>query len=147
MPMVGGFPEPDGSQPMSPAEFRMVREYLGLTGETLAEHLGVTLRSVRRWEHGHRPVSDGIRQQMEHLEETAARHVGELVDRLGEASDLVLSIPSAADSGWWRMIAARVAAEVPGLYVRYLDEAGSGQATSVGPITPQEPHMPARDPG
>lgn len=121
-PKVGGFPEPDGSQPMSEAEFRMVREYLGLTAEWLAGHFGVNLRTVRRWEHGQTPVPEGIREGMELLEAEAAEQVGRLVDELRDASDLVLTIPRAAgryQQGWWRMVAARVAQEVEGLYVRY----------------------------
>jgi len=124
---VGDFPEPDGSQPMSPAELRMVRDYLGLTGEWLAAQLGVQLRTVRRWEHGQSSIPDGVREQMELLEGIAAETVGALVDALGSARDVVLTIPDGpADgypAGWWRMIAARVAQEVPGLYVRY-DDAG-----------------------
>ncbi|HET7355543.1 MAG TPA: hypothetical protein VFJ09_02600 [Nocardioidaceae bacterium] len=120
---VGDFPEPAGDQPMSPAELRMVRDYLGLTGEWLAGQLGVQLRTIRRWEHGQSPVPEGVREQMELLEGIAAEIVGGLVERLEDAADMVLTIPDGpADgypAGWWRMVAARVAQEVPGLYVRY----------------------------
>src|SRR5690606_40083818 len=37
---------------MTPAEFRVVREFLGLTPEWLAAHLGVSGRTVRHWEQG-----------------------------------------------------------------------------------------------
>ncbi len=122
LPMVGGFPEPDGDQPMSPAEFCMVRDFLGVTGAWLASHLRVTLRTVRRWEHGQSPVPDGVREAMEQLEATAGEEVGQLVTELADARDNVLTIPRQGGDytqGWWRMIAARVAQEVPGLYVQY----------------------------
>lgn len=126
---VGGTPEPDGTQPMSPAELRMVREWLGVSGEWLAEHLGVALRTVRRWEHGHATIPDPVRVEVEALEQVAAEQVGELVSELGDAADLVLTIPEAdgaQPAGWWRMVAARVAQEVPGLYVRYDNTARRG---------------------
>lgn len=123
---VGDFPAPDGDQPMSSAELRMVRDFLGLTGEWLAGQLGVQLRTIRRWEHGQSPVPDGVREQVELLEGIAAETVGALVEMCEAASDVALSIPDGpADgypAGWWRMVAARVAHEVPGLYVRYADE-------------------------
>lgn len=114
--LVGGV-ESGEDDPMTPAEFRMVREYLGLTGEQLAAELDVSLRSLRRWEHGHSPVPDGVREAMEALEARAAGEVGRLVAALRDAPEVVLQIP---DAGWWRMVAARVAQEVPGLTVRYL---------------------------
>lgn len=123
--VVGGFPEPDGTQPMSPAEIRMVREYLGLTRPWLAGWLGVAERTIARWEDGKSPVPDDVRLKLEALEGVAAEQVGQLVDALAVEDKVVLSIPDTAaggfTSGWWRMLAARVAVEVPGLYVRYAD--------------------------
>ena len=113
----------DGLQPMSPAELRMVREYLGVSAEWLADRLGVALRTVRRWEHGKSAVPDGVREQVEGLEEVAVGHVNAAVDALGDAVEAVLTIPDADaggfPAGWWRMVAVRVAQDVPGLHVRY----------------------------
>jgi len=127
-PVVGGFPEPDGNQPMTDAEFRMVREALGLSGEWLASWLGVTLRTLRRWEAGHSPVPDGIRVEMETLEATAVEQTEYLLQQLRDSADAVLTLPRETDTwspGWWRMVAYRVAAEVPGLYVRYSDSSSA----------------------
>jgi hypothetical protein len=44
---------------MTPAEFRVVREFLGLSIEWLAEHLEVNPRTVRHWEDGGYPIPDG----------------------------------------------------------------------------------------
>src|SRR5690606_819281 len=46
---------------MTPAEFRVVREFLGLTPEWLAAHLGVSGRTVRHWEQGKYAIPDGVR--------------------------------------------------------------------------------------
>lgn len=120
--MVGGFPEPDGTQPMSDAELRMVRDFLGLSAEWLAGHLGVALRTVRRWESGHSLIPDGVRVQVEELEAVAAGQVGAVVDALADSPDAVLTLVLGGAGGfpdsWWRMVAARVAQEVPGLHVR-----------------------------
>lgn len=125
LPRVGGFPEPDGDQPMSPAEVRMVRTFLGLSQEQLAGLLGADVKTVKRWEGGYYDVPDHRREQIEALEAEAAHAVGVLVEQLGVTPDMVLSLPrdpaTPYPSGWWMMIAARVAQEVPGLYVRYTD--------------------------
>ena len=120
---VGGFPEPDGDQPMSTAEFRMVREAWGWTSEQIAEHLAVDPRTVRRWDRGQSHVPDGAREDLELLERHLFETVALLVEQLQDAGDVVLTIP-AGDAGGlpgacWRAIAYRVAEDVPGLYVRF----------------------------
>lgn len=49
------------------------------------------------------------------------------MEQLADVADVVLTIPEAAaggfPAGWWRMVAARVAQEVPGLWVRFEDQA------------------------
>lgn len=104
----------------------MVRTFLGLSQEQLAVLIGTDVRTVRRWEGGYYAVPEQRREQIEALEAEAAHAVGVLVEQLGVAPDAVLSLPRDPavpyPAGWWMMIAARVAQEVPGLYVRYLDE-------------------------
>lgn len=39
---------------MTPAEFKTIRESLGLSAQWIANHLGVSLRTVRYWEAGER---------------------------------------------------------------------------------------------
>ncbi|WP_293782638.1 DNA-binding transcriptional regulator [uncultured Aeromicrobium sp.] len=78
--------------PMTSAELRIARERMGLSAEWLAEYLGVALRTVRRWEHGHSPISDGV-----------AREVIELVDEFDEFVDGIVQTleadPSRDDAG------------------------------------------------
>lgn len=65
-----------------PAELRVVRERLGLTHEHLARLLGVTDRSVRRWEIGHGPIPDGVRLDVEALKLETAEVIGASVEQL-----------------------------------------------------------------
>ena len=49
---------------MTATEFRLQREDFGLSAEWLAERLGVALKTVQRWESGHRPIPDGVADEM-----------------------------------------------------------------------------------
>ncbi|MFD7972405.1 helix-turn-helix domain-containing protein [Streptomyces clavifer] len=49
------YPDPPGMPEggrMTPAEFKVVREFLGVTGDWLAGYLEVSPRTVRNWEQG-----------------------------------------------------------------------------------------------
>jgi len=65
---------------MTDAELRVVREYLGLTGEALAAILGVDNRTIRRWEAGTHEIPDGAREQIERIEAMAAEMVTRAVE-------------------------------------------------------------------
>lgn len=116
---------------MTPAEFRVVREFLGLTGDWLAQYLGVTSRTVRAWEAGKHPIPDGVRLAIEDLEARTGVFVGGCVDKLLDAADPgVVTYRTdeeyhAAHPGikfsasWHRAVVARIAQEVPGLSIVY----------------------------
>lgn len=125
--MVGAVPR-TGDEPMPPAELRMVRAWLGLDQDHLAALLGVQARTVRRWEAGSHEVPDGAREDIETLEWVTTGAVGRLVEVLGDLpDDPTLYVPREPaewegrtwPAGWWLMIAARVAQEVPGLTVEW----------------------------
>jgi transcriptional regulator with XRE-family HTH domain len=119
---------------MTDAEFKVVREYLGLTGDWLAAHLGVSPRTVRHWEQGKYPIPDGVRLTIEDLEARTAQFVGGIVDKLldSSAEGLVTyrndeeyhaahpEIPFPAS--WHRAVVARVAQEVPTLAIAYASD-------------------------
>lgn len=116
--------------PMTDAEFRMVREHLGLDLHQLAARLDVAVRSVQRWEQGDSPVPDGVRLQMEAWERDTAETVGLAIDRLRDARDPVVATYRddvtyrRLDGGGWtarwhRAMVARVCDEVPGVTVVY----------------------------
>ncbi|MBB1253066.1 DUF1870 family protein [Streptomyces sp. OF3] len=116
---------------MTDAEFRVVREHLGLTGDWLAQHLQVNPRNVRAWEHGEKPIPDRIRLEMEDLE----RRTGEFLDGvIPQLMDLpepgIITYRNDAEyhaahpenpfpASWHRAVVARIAQEVPGLSIAY----------------------------
>jgi hypothetical protein len=123
-----GMPE---DERMTDAEFKVVREYLGLTGDWLAAHLGVSGRTVRHWEQGKFPIPDGVRLEMEDLErrthEFVAGIAGALMDLPGPG---VVTYRTDAEyhaahpdvpfpASWHRAVIARVAQEVPALAIAY----------------------------
>ncbi|MFF5265142.1 DUF1870 family protein [Actinomadura viridis] len=123
-----GMPE---DEQMTDAELRVVREYLGLTPETLAAHLKVTPRTVRHWEAGKYPIPDGVRLEIEDLKARTAQYIGMVVDKLMDMPDPTVATYrtdaeyKAADpaspfpAAWHRAVIARVAQEVPGLSIVY----------------------------
>lgn len=116
-------------EPMSDAEFRVLRESLGLTGDWLAEHLGVSPRTVRHWEQGKYTIPYGVAKELRRLEEETAGLVKETAAELLEAyktgpapelvvyrtdEDYLASGPEPARSAsWHRAFVARVAQQVP----------------------------------
>lgn len=126
---VGREPVPEDQVPtgerMSPAEFAAVRDYLGLTQDDLAERLGVrSTKTIRSWAAGTHAIPDGVRVEMERLEDETAAVVGRLVAELtASTGDPVLVIPQDGyqdgwPARWWRHVAIRVAVEVPGLSIQ-----------------------------
>ncbi|MDI3315892.1 MAG: DUF1870 family protein [Mycobacterium sp.] len=116
---------------MTPAEFRVIREYLGLSGPWLASALGVSDRTIRHWEAGKYPIPDGVRLAIEQMEDDAARAVEDGVRRLMDVPEPAV-ITYATDeqfrsahpevtypASWHRAVVARIAHEVPGLVITY----------------------------
>lgn len=114
---------------MSAAEFRITRERLGLSTDTLSNRFDVHLRTIRRWEHGHSPVPDGIRDELQDLTTEATRQVAHLVAALEDTDQPTLTIPDRDTdwpASWWRMIAGRVTDQLPTVRVRYPNAETSG---------------------
>lgn len=116
---------------MDGGELQMVREYLGLTGESLAGMLSVNPRTVRSWEAGKERIPERIREEVELIEAYTAAAVGELVAALHDDSDPVVLVYRSdlefhavhrayghLSARWWRMVVARACHEVPGVVVR-----------------------------
>lgn len=130
-----GMPE---DERMSPAEFRVVREYLGLTGDWLAAHLGVSPRTVRHWEQAKYAIPDGVRLEIEDLEQRTAEFVTGCVQQILDTPDPevvtyradaeVPALPAAPrfPASWHRAVVARIAQEVPGLRISYADPPAAG---------------------
>lgn len=132
-----GMPE---DERMTPAEFKVVREYLGLTGDWLAGHLGVSPRTVRHWEQGKYPIPDGVRLQIEDLELRTGVFIGGIVEKLLDVPDPgVITYRDDAEyhaahpeipfpAAWHRAVVARVAQEVNGLRIAYASNVTEGGA-------------------
>lgn len=127
-----GMPE---EERMTAAEFRVVREYLGLTGDWLAGHLNVSSRTVRSWEQGKYAIPDGVRLELEDLEQRTAVFIGGIVEKLLDLPDPgVITYRSDQEyhaahpeipfpAAWHRAVVARIAQEVPALRIAYQGEA------------------------
>ncbi|GAA2640054.1 DUF1870 family protein [Streptomyces axinellae] len=139
-----GYSDPPGmpeDERMTDAEFRMVREFLGLTGDWLAAHLGVNPRTLRNWEQGRSPVPDGVRLEMEDLERRTGEFIGGAVEKLMDLPDPGLvtyrddaeyhaahpEVPFPAS--WHRAVCARIALEVPALSIAYADSVSQAKAS------------------
>ncbi|MET8746368.1 helix-turn-helix domain-containing protein [Streptomyces sp. NPDC004728] len=119
---------------MTDAEFRVVREHLGLTGEWLAGHLGVSARTVRHWEQGKYPIPDGVRLALEDLEVRTGEFVSGAVEQLLDMPEPgVITYRTDAEyhaahpeisfpASWHRAAVARIAQEVPGLAIAYAQQ-------------------------
>jgi transcriptional regulator with XRE-family HTH domain len=118
---------------MTDAEFRVVRDFLGLTGEWLAGHLGVSSRTVRHWEQGKFAIPDGVRLEIEDLEARTGVFVSGVIEKLqGIPEPGVITYRSDTEyhaahpeipfpASWHRAAVARIAQEVPGLAIAYPD--------------------------
>ncbi|MBE4761818.1 helix-turn-helix domain-containing protein [Streptomyces caniscabiei] len=119
---------------MTPAELKVVREFLGLTGDWLAAHLGVSPRTVRHWEQGKYAIPDGVRLEVENLEARTGEFVGAIVEKLMDVPDPgVLTYRDDAEyhaahpgipfpASWHRAVVARVAQEVPALSIAFASD-------------------------
>ncbi|MET8113763.1 DUF1870 family protein [Streptomyces prasinus] len=123
---------------MTPAELRVVREFLGLTPEWLADHLHVSGRTVRHWEQGKYAIPDGVRLEIEDLERRTGEFVSGVIDALMDLPDPTVvtyrddveykaARPDAEfPASWHRAVVARVAQEVPGLSIAFAGEVSAG---------------------
>lgn len=126
---------------LTAAEFRNRRETFGFSAEWLAERLGVALKTVQRWENGHRPIPEGVAADMDQIGtamfESAARRCAE---HLLKTEDVVMKIPRAGThlgfpASWYRALVDQVrellvaeygeqGVAVAGFRVVYFDEVG-----------------------
>lgn len=122
-------------EPMSGAELRGRREYLGLTGDALAAALGVSPRTLRAWEAGTEDVPtrrrEGrtpVRETLDRLDAATSAEVDRLADLVRADPDLTYTVydpehapPELLDEygrRWWSHVAARaIAAARPGYAV------------------------------
>lgn len=107
---------------LTAAEVRTIREGLGVTADWLADHLGIQIRTVQRWEAGQNTIKPFAVEALLTLEGQAAEQVAEHVAALtGTKLPPVLAVEDTCSpdwpAGWQRMIAFRVRQEIPGLRI------------------------------
>lgn len=107
---------------MTGAEFRNCREAFGLSAEWLADRMGVALKTVQRWESGHRPIPEGVVDEMRIIAtavgEGAARKCAE---HLLKTQDAVMMIPRTGThlgfpASWYRALIDSVQGILMGEY-------------------------------
>ncbi len=119
---------------MTGAEFRCLREQLGLTVAWLFDYLGVGEATVNRWQDGKMNIAPGVVEDMLELEAIAAKAVAAGAARLERDDAPVIYVPRTDDAlhsghsddpypaSWHRAIAARVRERVPGLRIEFVAE-------------------------
>jgi DNA-binding XRE family transcriptional regulator len=99
---------------MTGAEFRNTRESFGLSAEWLADRMGVALKTIQRWENGHRPIPQGVANEMgiiaTAVREGAARKCAE---QLLKTPGAVMMIPRTGThlgfpASWYRALVESV---------------------------------------
>lgn len=134
-------PNPEQLPSMTAAELRSVTEYLGVSQADIAEILGVDMRSVRRWFQGPmdgrtNSIPAGAESELVRLVAETDAEVESLVKHLrAEANPVVVVFRGDSEmislaegpiarhpARWWRHVAARAAAEVPGTRIAYMQE-------------------------
>lgn len=116
---------------MTGAEFKVVREYLGLSTRWLSDRWGKPERTIQRYDVGESPIPDWVRESMEELSQLTAGFVSTAIDGCRDTAapamltyrtdrDYRLHNPKAGwSASWHRAVVARVAQEVPSLAIEF----------------------------
>jgi len=120
---------------LTAAEVRTIREGLGVTAEWFAAQIGVTPRTVQRWESGESEIKPSAAEAILTLEADAAEqvavHLAAFTSSRSMPPVLVVEDMGRVDDwppGWLRMVAFRVRQRLPGL--RIVDAAGLAETRS-----------------
>lgn len=112
---------------MTPAEFKVLRESLGLSAQWLATRFKVSLRSIRNWEDGSSPIPPGIVEELLAVEDFVEAEADDAIDQLQGGGKQVYAVPrvdgDAPDelpASLYRAIGARVRASLPDVELDYL---------------------------
>ena len=98
------------STPLSPAEIRFLRTFLGWSGADFARRMGTTAESVSRWEHGKlamNPTADRLlRLMVVHEAPVASYALDSLTQILPKATTKPLRVGLTRVKSVWKTIAA-----------------------------------------
>lgn len=93
---------------MTPAEFRTMRETLGLTGQWVADRADVSLRAVQYWDEGRWVVPEAVEDMLETIEQTLEAAVEQALEQVDESiargavPDEITLIRYRTDKDLWR---------------------------------------------
>ncbi|MCL2089866.1 MAG: DUF1870 family protein [Micrococcales bacterium] len=117
---------------MDAAEYRALRELLGVTGDHLAGLLGVTPRQARKWEQGSAQVPIGVTAELgEMVDETNATVAKIVAEHPTDQPlttyrtdhDMLADHPGTRwTASWHRSVVARAVSARPELQIVYADE-------------------------
>lgn len=119
---------------MTPAELKVVREFLGFSLQALADHLKVDIRTVKHWEQGKYKIPDGVRLEIEDLEQRTEAWIGALVEKLLDLpeprvvtyrtdEEMHAAHPDVPfPASWHRAAIARLTQDVPGLSIVFASD-------------------------
>lgn len=100
------------------AEFKMKREQFGLSADWLSERLGVALKTVQRWENGHRAIPQGVIDELDIISTAiGVVAVEPLAEQILAAPDNVVVIPRSGThlgfpASWYRALVESVRAHL-----------------------------------
>lgn len=131
-PPTGSSDELAPRRPMTAARLRVVRQWLGIDVEALAEILGINVRNLRKYETGASVMNPAVAVRLEGLVQRADEEVDALLAALDgqdapavttyrESPDLWAARPELRPLpiGWHRAVIARVLDELPDVDVDY----------------------------
>lgn len=82
---------------MSPAEFKTIRESLGLPVQWVADQAGVRLRTAQYWEQGRNAVPEDVAQMLRGIDAQLWQLVAQAVDQIKSAADEAGGLPGQID--------------------------------------------------
>lgn len=114
---------------MTPAEFKTLRESLGLTTEWLAIHFKVAQRTIMRWEDAGTPP-ENVAGELLNIEEYAESLADDILEQLRavDGAEIEYAVPRINDdavsdqfpASFWRAVGARVRAGNPDVQLIWL---------------------------
>lgn len=123
---------------ISNAQFRSMRELLGISPNNLSKILSVNPRTIQSWEHGGTPIPPGVVAEVQNLATLARDKTTELVAEMKQRpavqrllilrsdekrsvyrDDIETEELAALPPGWHRAVAARVADQVADVKIFY----------------------------
>ncbi len=133
------------------AEFKSMRERMGLTITTMAALLSVSETTVKAWDKGKYRLPVGAASEVEMLRDYTRRCVDTVVELAAATEapmilvwhlteDMPEGVARTLGAQWWRSVAAGAQERVPGIAIGYAAElddlTGSRERTLAQAITP-----------